>query len=144
VLELLRGANEEHQSLYTGAQHSTITPYLVRLPPRCDLLRKMIQLGWGNEWGVYLTCPLSLAELRNYYRTVLMVTMPDGTELFSRFYDPRFFRRFLETCSRDEAEKFFGPVSAYFMEDERPEILLEFIKSNTGTEKRGQLLSALT
>jgi len=26
-----------------------------------------------------------------------MVTMLDGMELFSRFYDPRFFRGFLET-----------------------------------------------
>lgn len=143
VLELLRGTREEYQALYRGEQNLEITPYLVRLPPRSDLLKRMIQLGWGIEWGVYLTCPLSVAELRQYFRTALMVGLPDGAELFSRFYDPRFFRPFLETCTGAEAEKFFGPVTAYFMEDQRPEILLEFARDNNGVKKRGHLLSDL-
>jgi hypothetical protein len=144
ILELLRTHGEEHQSLYSNAMNPTIAPQLVRLPPRSQLLKEMIQKGWGREWGVYLTCPLSLSELRQYFRTALLVTMPDGMELFSRFYDPRFFRRFLETCTAEEAEKFFGPVTAYFMEDERPEILLQFTKTTAGVEKKGQLLSPLS
>jgi len=64
-------------------------------------------------------------------------------ELFSRFYDPIFFRTFLQTCTADEAEKFFGPITSYFMEDERPEILLQFTKSKTGAAKKGHLLSDL-
>lgn len=144
VLELLRGAREESQSLYRGEQNAAIAPYLVRLPPRSELLKQMIQKGWGHEWGVYLTCPLPLAVLREYFRTSLMVTMPDGMELFSRFYDPAFFRVFLETCTAEEAEKFFGPVTSYFMEGDRPEITLQFTRSNAGAEKRGHLLSVLT
>ena len=144
VLELLQATREEYQALYGGEQNPAISPYLVRLPPRCDLLKQMIQLGWGKEWGVYLTCPVSVAELRHYFRTVLMVSLPDGAELFSRFYDPRFFRRFLETCSPAEAEKYFGPVTAYFMEDQRPEILLEFAKDKNGVEKKGHLLADLS
>jgi pSer/pThr/pTyr-binding forkhead associated (FHA) protein len=144
VLELLRGAREESQSLYRGEQNAAIAPYLVHLPPRSELLKQMIQKGWGHEWGVYLTCALPLAELRAYFRTSLMVTMPDGMELFSRFYDPAFFRVFLETCTAEEAEKFFGPVTSYFMEGDRPEITLQFTRSNTGAEKRGHLLSVLT
>ncbi len=69
--------------------------------------------------------------------------LPDGMELFSRFYDPRFFRAFLENCTAEEAEKFFGPVTSYFMEGERPEILLQFTKSKAGVEKKGHLLSDL-
>jgi hypothetical protein len=140
----LRGAREESQSLYRGEQNAAIAPYLVRLPPRSELLKQMIQKGWGHEWGVYLTCPLPLAVLREYFRTSLMVTMPDGMELFSRFYDPAFFRVFLETCTAEEAEKFFGPVTSYFMEGDRPEITLQFTRSNAGAEKRGHLLSVLT
>jgi len=144
VLELLKAGREEHQSLYSGDQNLGMTPYLVGLPPRCELLRQMVQLGWGKEWGVYLTCSASVSELREYFRTSLMVTMPDGMELFSRFYDPRFFRRFLERCSIEDAEKFFGPVTSYFMEDERPEILLQFTRTATGVEKKGHLLADLT
>src|SRR6266496_1973563 len=143
VLELLRASREEYQSLYRSEQNPGVAPYLVRLPPRSDLLKQMIQRGWGNEWGVYLTCSLSVTELRDYFRTSLMVIMPDGMELFSRFYDPRFFRGFLEGCTAAEAEKFFGPVTSYFMEDERPEILLQFTRSKNGAEKKGHLLSEL-
>ena len=144
VLDLLRGAKEENQSLYRRDRNAAIAPYLVRLPPRSKLLKQMIQLGWGHGWGVYLSCPLSLPDLREYFRTSLMLSMPDGTELFSRFYDPVFFRGFLEGCTAAEAEKFFGPITSYFIEDERPEILLQFTRSKTGAEKRGHFLSIMS
>jgi pSer/pThr/pTyr-binding forkhead associated (FHA) protein len=143
ILELLQTTREEYQSLYRNNQNPRIAPHLIRLPPRSPLLKQMIQKGWGHQWGVYLTCPLSLAELREYFRTSLMVAMPDGMELFSRFYDPIFFRTFLETCTAAEAEKFFGPITSYLMEDERPEILLEFRRSSKGADKKGHLLSDL-
>jgi pSer/pThr/pTyr-binding forkhead associated (FHA) protein len=143
VLELLRSTRGEYQSLYRSEQHAAIAPYLVFLPPRSELLRRMIQEGWGHGWGVYLTCPLPLTDLREYFRTSLMVTLADGMELFSRFYDPAFFRVFLETCTAAEAVRFFGPVTSYFMEETRPEILLQFMRSSTGAEKRGHLLSVL-
>ena len=143
VLDVLHSGNEEYQSLYASNQNVAIAPYLVRLPPQSELLRRMVREGWGHGWGVYLTCPLSLRELREYFRTALMVRMPDGSELFSRFYDPRFFRSFLETCTAAEAEKFFGPITSYLMEDERSEILLQFKRSKSGPEKKGHLLSDL-
>jgi pSer/pThr/pTyr-binding forkhead associated (FHA) protein len=143
ILQLLQTHGDEHQSLYRREQDPQLAPHLVRFAPRSALLRQMIQKGWGRQWGIFLTSGLSLADLRQYFRTALMVTMPDGVELFSRFYDPRFFRTFLESCTAAEAESYFGPVTAYFMEDERPEILLEFTRSSTGADKKGHLLSPL-
>lgn len=143
ILALLQTHSDEHQSLYRPEQDPQLAPHLVCFAPRSPLLKQMIQKGWGRQWGIYLTSLLSLADLRQYFRTALMVTMPDGVELFSRFYDPRFFRTFLESCTAAEAEAYFGPVTAYFMEDERPEILLEFTRSNSGAEKKGHLLSPL-
>ena len=143
VLGLLSNSGEEFQSLYRDAGSAAIAPYLVSLPPQSQLLKQMVQEGWGRTWGVYLTCRLPLAQLRNYFRQVLMVSLPDGVELFSRFYDPRFFRVFLETCTAAEADKFFGPISSYLMEAERPEILLQFTWTSRGVEKQGHLLSAL-
>jgi hypothetical protein len=72
-----------------------------------------------------------------------MVRLPDGVELFSRFYDPRFFRAFLNSCTAAEAERFFGPVSSYFIEAEKPEIVLQFTLTTGGVEKKGHLLSEL-
>lgn len=143
VLDLLHNSSEEYRSLYRDDQNLAIAPYVVRLPPSSPVLKQMIHEGWGRGWGVYLTCAGPLHELREYFRQALMVSTPDGVELFSRFYDPRFFRGFLESCSATEAEKFFGPISSYLMEAERPEILLQFTKTPRGAEKKGHLLTRL-
>lgn len=143
LLELLTESGEEFQSLYQDPKSAAVAPYLVRLPPKSRLLRQMVHDGWGHGWGVYLTCRLPLAQLREYFRQALMLRLPDGVELLSRFYDPRFFRGFLEGCTAAEAEKFFGPVSSYLMEAEKPEILLQFTRTSRGAEKKGHLLSTL-
>ena len=143
VLDLLRNSDEEYRSLYRDNQNLTVAPYLVSLRPHSRLLKQMTHEGWGRSWGVYLTCRVSLADLREYFRKALMVSTSDGVELFSRFYDPRFFRGFLESCTATEAERFFGPISSYFMESERPEILLQFTKTRNGADKNGHLLTLL-
>lgn len=143
LLDLIASSNNAFHSLYRSQQNAAIAPYLVALPPRSDLLKQMVEKGWGRGWGVYLTSSISVLDLREFFRTSLMVTMPDGMELFSRFYDPRFFRAFLETCTPAEAERFFGPITSYFMEDERTEILLQFTRGKNGAEKTGHLLSVL-
>ena len=143
LLDLIASSQNAFHSLYRSQQNAAIAPYLVALPPHSDLLTQMVQKGWGRGWGVYLTSSVSLLDLREFFRTSLMVTMPDGMELFSRFYDPRFFRGFLETCSPAEAERFFGPITSYFMEDKRTEILLQFSRGTSGTVKKGHLLSVL-
>src|SRR2546423_619838 len=141
LLDLLRSSGEEFQSLYKDEKNAKVAPYLVRLPPKSPLLKRMTREGWGKGWGVYLTCSLPLQGLRAYFRKTLMVATPDGMEFFSRFYDPRFFRNFLNGCTAAESEKFFGPISSYLMEDERPEILLQFTRTSRGAEKKGHLLS---
>lgn len=143
LVRLLADSGEEVQSLYQDPKSAAIAPYLVRLPPGSPLLKQMVHGGWGRGWGVYLTCKLPLTQLRDYFRKALMVRLPDGVELFSRFYDPRFFRAFLEGCTGAEAERFFGPVSSYLMEAEKPEILLQFTPTSHGAQKKGHLLSTL-
>jgi pSer/pThr/pTyr-binding forkhead associated (FHA) protein len=143
LLDLIASSNNAFHSLYRSNQNAAIAPYLVAVPPRSDLLKQMVEKGWGRGWGVYLSSSISVLDLREFFRTSLMVTMPDGMELFSRFYDPRFFRAFLETCTTAEAERFFGPITSYFMEDERTEILLQFSRGKNGADKKGHLLSVL-
>ncbi|HUE81580.1 MAG TPA: DUF4123 domain-containing protein [Pyrinomonadaceae bacterium] len=143
LLELLRNSGEEYQSLYKDEKTAAVAPYLVRLPPQAPLLKTMLHDGWGHGWGVYLTARVSMADLRGYFRRELMVSLPDGAELFSRFYEPKFFRPFLESCTPQEAARFFGPIGSYFMESDRPEILLQFRNTASGVDKKGHLLSVL-
>lgn len=143
VLKMLEESGEDYRSLYKDSQNAAIAPYLVTFSANSELLRQMVQQGWGRSWGVYLTCPLQLTQLRDYFRRELMVSLPDGAELFSRFYDPRFFRTFLDSCSKQEGEKFFGPVTSYLMEAEKSEIILEFSRESGVVKKTGHLLTDL-
>jgi hypothetical protein len=125
----------QYESLYEGRSKAELTlfaPYLVSLPPWSKVLEKLVSKGWGKSWGIYLTCNLSFHEVRHHLRHFLMVNMPDGDQVYFRFYDPRVLRVYLPTCTPEEIGYFFGPVSRFAAEDEKPETLLEFVRQETG------------
>jgi hypothetical protein len=125
----------QYESLYEGwskAELSLFAPYLVSLPPWSKLLETLVTKGWGKSWGIYLTCHTAFPELRQHFRHFLMVNMPDGKQVYFRFYDPRVLRVYLPSCTPEEIGYFFGPVSRFAIEDEKPEKLLEFIRRESG------------
>ncbi len=139
ILALLVTYKEECQSLYEGAQGAElahVAPYLVRLAPDSKLLDALVKEGWGKSWGVYLTCPGDFHEIRRHLRHFLQVRLPDGEQVYFRFYDPRVMRIYLPTCVAEEAYQFFGPIKRYVMEGEEPDQLWEFTTIGRGAEKR--------
>ncbi len=125
----------QYESLYEGRSKAELTlfaPYLVSLPPWSKLLEKLVSKGWGKSWGIYLTCNLPFREVRHHFRHFLMVNMPDGGQVYFRFYDPRVLRVYLPMCTPEEIYQFFGPVGRFAAEDEKPESLLEFVRQETG------------
>jgi hypothetical protein len=122
ILELCRESVEEYRSLYDGVEGETmahVAPYLVRLPAGSRLLAALVREGWGQRWGVYLTCGLPFTEVRRQLRRFLMVEMEESHErLYFRFYDPRTLATFLPSCSPRQAEEFFGGAEAFFFEGE--------------------------
>lgn len=146
VLVLLMQSDNEYQSLYEGEKGDTlaaVAPYLVKLPADSRLLRKLIALGWGQSWGIYLTCDQSFKDVRKHFRKFLMVKTDEGKEVYFRFYDPRVLRVFLPTCIPKEAEQFFGPVTAFYLEDEQPDNLLRIPVDNKGAKEIVQLNAEL-
>jgi pSer/pThr/pTyr-binding forkhead associated (FHA) protein len=140
LLELLRGSGEHFSPLYEGGQHAPEKiPYLVSLSGGSRLLETLVEHGWGKNWGVYLTCSASLADLRQYYREKLMVKV-GNMEFIFRFYEPRFMRETLRSSTYNEATKFFGPVSHYFIEAENPEVLLQFTKGANSIDLKERIL----
>lgn len=139
VLDLLRQSKEEYQSLYDGAEGDNlaqVAPYLVRLDKDSLVLASMIFEGWGNSWGVYLSCPEDFQRLRTHLRRFLDVQLPDGKQVYFRFYDPRVLRLFLPTCPADETSQFFGPIKHYVIEAEQPDQLLQFTNTGHGTDRK--------
>jgi hypothetical protein len=138
IFKFLVESEDEFQSLYEGPEGSALAhfaPYLVRLKPDSALLEKLVFVGWGRSWGVYLTCGSEFQELRHHIRRFLKVKMPDQKEFYFRYYDPRVLRLFLPTCTPEETNAFFGPVTGYLVEDEAPEGLLQFTNLGRGAQK---------
>jgi hypothetical protein len=138
ALALLLQSQVQYQSLYEGRDGemlSDVAPYLVQLPTDSDLLRKLVQEGWGKSWGVYLKCAAEFQELRRHLRHFLEVRQPDGEQLYFRFYDPRVLRVYLPNLHSDEASTFLGPIHCYLMEDKEPDTLLQFLNTGQGVAK---------
>lgn len=128
-----RDESLEFRSLYDGesAQYlEMFSPFLVRLKPGSFLLKTLAASGWGNSWGIFVACKLSLPELRKHFRHFLTVDTPDGKSNYFRWYDPRVLRVFLPTCKGSELKEFFGPVQAFIAEDKDPDVLLRFSLSD--------------
>jgi len=139
VLKVLFESKEEFKSLFegqAGAQLTHFAPYLVRLPKESPLLETLVQKGWGKNWGVFLTSARQLQDLRSHFRQFLMVKMPDGKEVYFRFYDPRVLRVYLPTCLPEEVEQLFGPIQSYLVEDEEPGTLLHFTDTGRGADAK--------
>lgn len=138
ILALLLHHKEECQSLYEGEQGAKlaqVAPYLVRLQKDSPLLETLVKEGWGKSWGVYLTSPNNLQEVRHHFRHFLQVKLPSGEQVYFRFYDPRVMRVFLPTCTPEDTTQFFGPIQNYLVEDETPEQLLRFVNTGQGSQK---------
>jgi hypothetical protein len=139
VLKVILESKEEYQSLYEGpqgAQLAHFAPYLIRVPQKSALLDTLVKQAWSNSWGVFLTCDASLKDLRTHFRHFLNVKLPDGTQVYFRYYDPRVLRLFLPTCLPEETSQFFGPVKQFLLEAEDPATALHFTRGPKGAAQK--------
>ncbi|MGB9466237.1 MAG: DUF4123 domain-containing protein [Candidatus Acidiferrum sp.] len=139
VLKVILESKEEYQSLYEGAQGAQLAhfaPYLVRVPQKSALLDVLVQQAWSKSWGVFVTCDQPLKDLRTHFRHFLTVKLPDGQQVYFRYYDPRVLRLFLPTCLPEETTQFFGPVRHFLIEAEDPKLALHFTPGVKGASKK--------
>jgi hypothetical protein len=139
VLKVILESKEEHQSLYEGpqgAQLAHFAPYLIRIPPKSALLDTLVNQAWSKSWGVFLTSDKPLKDLRTHFRHFLTVKLPDGEQVYFRYYDPRVLRLFLPTCLPEETTQFFGPVKQFLVEAEDPNLALHFLPGPKGSQKK--------
>jgi hypothetical protein len=137
IVQLLWTCREEHQSLYEGERGRELAgvgPWLVRLPPGSEFLRKIVAKGWGDCWGVYLTSDKPFAEVRKFLRRFLMVEMQGKGKVYFRYYDPRVLRFFLPSCLPEQAAEMFGPVRSWLTEAVDPKFLVRFTPAPRGVK----------
>jgi len=132
----------EHQvdnvCLYRGElapDMAEVAPYLAHLSAESSFTHLFLQEGWGNHWGILAISNGNLRTLRMHFRKFLMVYDPNGKPLYFRYYDPRVLRVYLPTCNAEELQTVFGPIGAYVLESETPNVCLRFTYGSEGLGK---------
>lgn len=119
----------EHECLFTGQLDPALraaAPYIVRLEPGSPSCEKLLSLGWGQAWGVFLAARVDMRDVRRHLRTFLRVQTEDHKKLLFRYYDPRVLRIFLPTCDAEQLGQIFGPIQRFDMEAPDSSQLLRF------------------
>jgi hypothetical protein len=102
---------------YHSPAESRRAPHLVQLDVASPFTDWLLS-GWGRCWGIYAVSRSPLPAMRDHFRSFLVVADPQGNPLFFRYYDPRVLGVYLPTVNEPEAGIVFGPVEAYFFEQE--------------------------
>jgi Domain of unknown function (DUF4123) len=128
IFPALKLSRLEYISLYSGKLPDALqraAPYLIELAPSYKFTRPLLEMGWGNSWGIFLRIK-DARNLRHHLRGFLRVQDESGRTLVFRYYDPRVLRAYLPTCTKEELAAVFGPISSFLMEGDRGESLVEF------------------
>jgi hypothetical protein len=130
IFRFLLECHLDYRCLYSGHLPPALemaAPYLLQLEHESSETRRLIELSWGNSWGVFLRSETSLNRLRRHLREFLIVRDSRGKRLAFRYYDPRVLRVYLPTCTSDELRTVFGPIESFWTEDQTAkDQMLEF------------------
>lgn len=121
IASLVKSGDLDYECLFAGELHPRLqaaAPYLVHLKPESPGTALLLNLGWGQAWGVLALAPseVPLGQLRLHFKKFLRVRTEDGKELAFRFYDPRVLTVYLPTCTAAEFTVFLGPASRLYAE----------------------------
>lgn len=88
-----------------------VAPYLVKIDDL--LLQWLVETVWSEPWGIFVVAKLEPEAVRKHLRKFLMVKDEAGEAMYFRYYDPRVLPTFLESCNRQELDRFFGGMAAF-------------------------------
>jgi len=94
-------AEEQWKSLFGGPIDPDLlpfTPHIVRLDDHGQFKGIFQRHGWDLNWGLVCWSSVSLMDVRRVLRRNLQAMLPDGRAVLFRFYDPRVWRPYIETC----------------------------------------------
>jgi hypothetical protein len=143
IYPALKFSKLEYISLYAGKLPDALlraAPYIVELAPTYSFTRPLLEMGWGQSWGVFLRID-DARNLRPHLRSLLRVKDESGRVLVFRYYDPRVLRAYLPTCTGDELRTVFGPIGSFVMETGGGEGLIEFELDGQRMQQRRTLLA---
>lgn len=130
IFRFLLACHLEQTCLYSGAIPPALemaAPYLLQLEHQNEETRRLIEMSWGNSWGVFLRSPTNMRGLREHLRKFLIVHDSSGRRMAFRYYDPNVLQVYLPTCTGAELRTVFGPIDSFWTEDAKNmDQMLEF------------------
>jgi len=120
-----------------------VAPYLVQLDFGSRHTLALLERAWGNSWGVFFRWHETMQRVRRHLRQFLRVRGPGGNFLVFRYYDPRVLRLYLPTCDDEELRTLFGPIRAWYMEDQDPARVLDCRRDAAGLSVRSIPLAGM-
>ena len=128
IYPALRTSALDYLCLFSGHLHHEVeaaAPHIIELGPDYRFTSRLIEMAWGQSWGVFLRTRDG-ANLRAHLRRFLRVRDESGRILMFRYYDPRVLRVYLPTCHVDELRTVFGSIDSFVVETEDGRGLIEF------------------
>lgn len=123
IPDLLEHLDIPYRSLYHGPEGDAlapVAPYLAELTRHPNAARRLLQEGWGDARGMFLSATGTLVALRRHLRRLLLAELGEDRErVLFRFYDPRVLRAILPVCTDHQKRILFGEaIECFVMEDE--------------------------
>lgn len=146
IAPALKNIQVEHDSLYRGRSEEPmwdVAPYLVRCERGTPFMQWLLEKGWGNSWGIFLTSTSKLDDLRKHFQQFLLIKLDGNKDFYFRFYDPRILRAFIPSSTLEQSSEIFGPVRSFLMEALTPDTLLKFTLSKNGAVQNSINVSSL-
>jgi hypothetical protein len=122
-------AASDYYCLYRGGRArdlAAVAPYVVTLGHDDPFTTWLLDNGWGDSWGIFVTASASLSDVGKHLRQFLKVYDEEGKGLIFRYYDPRVLRVYLPTCPPADLKLLFGPVQRYAVESEKADAVIKY------------------
>lgn len=116
------------------------SPFLVLLPARSRLLDVLVKDGWNHAWGFYFAAALEFENALWHWRTFVTLHNRNGQAVTFRFWDPRVLRAVVPAMTPGEAAGFFGLISRFVVEGDKPGLAVEFTLAPGGIHQQALVL----
>jgi len=116
------------------------SPFLVLVPPHSRLLDVLIKDGWNHGWGFYFTATIGFENALWHWRSFVTLRNVNGQAVTFRFWDPRVIRAVVPAMAPEEGAGFFGLISRFIVEGDKPELAVEFSLAARGVYQQALIL----
>jgi len=102
------------QEMFAG-----FSPWLLSLKIERPSFEALIHQSWGKSRAIFLCSSLPPAKLLDHFYQIWLVSSPDGSRQYFRYYDPRVFRSFFQVALVEQLNLLFcDGLHAFYAESE--------------------------